>query len=165
MSEPQQQPNEYIITECMVADTAFMMRDAGLKYTADAFEEVVRSRPHPAPQAPDEMEQRFETKREAWEQGYQDGRSAVQHDLNLISAEAENPCIENGCTDIEDCDEICQHSRIFSPLQMQQARREERERVLDELYAWLSEKVEPHEAAMRVLTIGEKIKSLREGAK
>ena len=44
-------------------------------------------------------------------------------------------------------------------------RREEREQVLDELYAWLSEKVEPHEAAMRVLTIGEKIKSLREGAK
>ena len=26
-----------------------------------------------------------------------------------------NPCIERGCTDIEDCDEICVHSRIFSP--------------------------------------------------
>ena len=33
----------------------------------------------------------------------------------------ENPCEENGCTDIENCDEICQHSRIYSPVQMQQA--------------------------------------------
>ena len=32
----------------------------------------------------DGMEIRFRTKREAWEQGYQDGESAVQHDLNLI---------------------------------------------------------------------------------
>jgi len=44
-----------------------------------------------------------------------------------------NPCEENGCTDIENCDEICQHSRIYSPVQMQAARKAERERVLDEL--------------------------------
>jgi hypothetical protein len=36
-------------------------------------------------------------------------------------AERENPCEENGCSDIENCDEICQHSRIYSPVQMQQA--------------------------------------------
>lgn len=42
-----------------------------------------------------------------------------------------NPCEENGCTDIENCDEICQHSRIYSPIQMQAARNAERERVLN----------------------------------
>jgi len=26
-----------------------------------------------------------------------------------------NPCEEQGCTDIENCDEICEHSRIYSP--------------------------------------------------
>jgi len=36
----------------------------------------------------------------------------------------ENPCIENGCTDIENCDEICQHSRIYSPVQIQEAKTE-----------------------------------------
>lgn len=53
----------------------------------------------------------------------------------------ENPCIENGCTDIENCDEVCQNSRIYTPLQMQQAKKEataaERERVLDALQVWL----------------------------
>jgi hypothetical protein len=34
---------------------------------------------------------------------------------------AGNPCEESGCTDIENCDEICQHSRVYSPVQMQQA--------------------------------------------
>jgi hypothetical protein len=47
----------------------------------------------------------------------------------------ENPCEENGCTDIESCDEICQHSRIYSPVQMQQAIAQataaENKRVLD----------------------------------
>ncbi len=31
-----------------------------------------------------------------------------------IKAERENPLTENGCTDTENCDEICQHSRIYS---------------------------------------------------
>lgn len=48
----------------------------------------------------------------------------------------ENPCEDNGCTDIENCDEICQHSRIYSPVQMQAARKAERERVLDTVVAW-----------------------------
>ncbi|MGB3988344.1 MAG: hypothetical protein WBK67_01475 [Minisyncoccales bacterium] len=47
----------------------------------------------------------------------------------------ENPCTENGCTDTDNCDEICQHSRIYSPVQMQQAIAQataaENKRVLD----------------------------------
>jgi hypothetical protein len=27
----------------------------------------------------------------------------------------ENPCDDNGCTDIDNCDEICEHSPIYSP--------------------------------------------------
>lgn len=46
----------------------------------------------------------------------------------------ENPCEDNGCTDIENCDEICQHSRIYSPIQMQEGKKAavkaERERLL-----------------------------------
>ena len=55
-------------------------------------------------------------------------------------AERENPCTENGCTDTENCDEICQHSRIYSPVQMQQAiaraTEAENKRVLDEAVNW-----------------------------
>ena len=54
-----------------------------------------------------------------------------------IKGARENPCEENGCTDIENCDEICQHSRIYSQVQMQQAialaKAAENKRVLDEL--------------------------------
>lgn len=50
---------------------------------------------------------------------------------------AQNPCDENGCTDIETCDEICQNSRIYSSLQMEEAKKqaasEAREKVLDAL--------------------------------
>jgi hypothetical protein len=50
---------------------------------------------------------------------------------------AEDPCADNGCTDIEDCDEICQHSRIYSPIQMQDAIKRatevENKRVLDDM--------------------------------
>jgi len=31
-----------------------------------------------------------------------------------------NPCEEQGCTDIENCDEICEHSRIYSPAWVKQ---------------------------------------------
>ena len=30
-------------------------------------------------------------------------------------ASTPNPCEEQGCTDTEQCDEICEHSRIYSP--------------------------------------------------
>ena len=55
--------------------------------------------------------------------------------------EEPDPCADNGCTDIENCDEICQNTRLYSPLQMQEAKKaaraagakEERERVLSKL--------------------------------
>ena len=40
----------------------------------------------------------------------------------LAQEKQENICEENGCTDVDNCDEICQHSRLFSPLQMQEAK-------------------------------------------
>ena len=51
-----------------------------------------------------------------------------------------NPCEEQGCTDIENCDEICDHSRIYSPAWVKEhdaaIRKVERERVLDKLLEW-----------------------------
>jgi hypothetical protein len=35
-----------------------------------------------------------------------------------------SPCEDNGCTDIENCDEICQHSRLYSPIQMEAAKKQ-----------------------------------------
>lgn len=49
------------------------------------FKNYTHSRPAPSP---DEMEERFISKRQAWEQGYQDGQSSVQHDLHLLRHEA-----------------------------------------------------------------------------
>jgi hypothetical protein len=44
-----------------------------------------------------------------------------------------NPCIENGCTDIENCDEICEHMRIYSPAyvrgKVKAAREQEQQRI------------------------------------
>ena len=48
-----------------------------------------------------------------------------------------NPCEEQGCTDIHDCDEICEHQRMYTPAWVKQhdkaIRKAERERVLGEL--------------------------------
>jgi len=42
--------------------------------------------------------------------------SLLMHPANqTVQQTEENPCTENGCTDIENCDEICQHSQIYSP--------------------------------------------------
>lgn len=53
-----------------------------------------------------------------------------------------NPCEENRCTDVENCDEICQHSRLFSPLQMQEAKQvaanAAREQVLNAVEEFLN---------------------------
>ena len=70
--------------------------------------------------------------------------SLLMHPANqTVQQTEENPCTENGCTDIENCDEICQHSRVYSPFQMQQAIAQateaENKRVLDEFSrAWRS---------------------------
>ena len=45
----------------------------------------------------------------AAEQAYQNILEAWSH-----PASVPNPCAENGCTDTENCDEICQHQRIYS---------------------------------------------------
>ena len=39
-------------------------------------------------------------------------------------------CEDNGCTDPEACDEICEHSRIYSPAWVRKHDKEEREKVL-----------------------------------
>jgi hypothetical protein len=65
--------------------------------------------------------------------------------INSVVAESlhtpENPCTENGCTDIEGCDEICEHSRIYSPAWVQKRdaaiRNSERQRVLTIVCAYL----------------------------
>lgn len=60
----------------------------------------------------------------------------------LAQEKQENICEENGCTDIENCDEMCQHSRLFSPLQMQEAKqaaaKAEREKVLDKIMWYMA---------------------------
>jgi hypothetical protein len=62
---------------------------------------------------------------------------------------AGNPCEESGCTDIENCDEICQHSRIYSPVQMQQAiaqaTKAENKRLLDRVESGISAYEKEHE--------------------
>ena len=45
-----------------------------------------------------------------------------------------DPCEEQGCTDTENCDEICEHSRIYSPAWVKEhdtaIRTEERSKIL-----------------------------------
>jgi len=43
-------------------------------------------------------------------------------------------CEDNGCTDPEACDEICEHSRIYSPAWVRKHDKEEREKVLKTLH-------------------------------
>jgi len=50
-----------------------------------------------------------------------------------------NPCEEQGCTDIHDCDEICEHQRMYTP-------------------AW----VKQHDTAIRNVTLDGIIKAINE---
>ena len=64
--------------------------------------------------------------------------SAYKNGFNDGQAEGmSTPCEEQGCTDIENCDEICLHTRIYSPaqfvMQCDIIRKAERERVLVEV--------------------------------
>ena len=45
----------------------------------------------------------------------------------------QNPCIEQGCDDIDNCDEICEHSRIYSPAWVKQHDTTIRNSTLDEM--------------------------------
>ena len=53
---------------------------------------------------------------------------------NIIQSTSATPapaaCEDNGCTDPEACDEICEHSRIYSPAWVKQHDKEEREKML-----------------------------------
>ena len=49
----------------------------------------------------------------------------------------ENPCEENGCTDTDNCDEICIHHRIYSQAAMrEEGAKQERERIVKILESW-----------------------------
>ena len=73
-----------------------------------------------------------------------DWRKAEGAYQNILAAHSRpapspSPCEENGCTDIEDCDERCGHSRIYSPIQMAEAKKQAaaqaRNQTLDEVKA------------------------------
>ena len=51
-----------------------------------------------------------------------------------------NPCEEQGCTDIENCDEICEHSRIYSPAWVKQHDTAIRNATLDDFAQWIKNK-------------------------
>jgi hypothetical protein len=48
-----------------------------------------------------------------------------------IPAPDPNPCAENGCTDRENCDEICEHMRIYTPAYVRASRQMARMDLLD----------------------------------
>lgn len=66
-------------------------------------------------------------------------QNRIKHDASHSRAEGpvleSNPCEENGCTDIEICDEMCEHARIYSPAYVRESRQKAREKVLDEALA------------------------------
>lgn len=87
---------------------------------------VIRSRPHPAPAF-----------KRCCDSCINVPCKVLTRVPCLAQEKQENICEENGCTGVENCDEICQHSRLFSPLQMKQAKeeaaRKAREKVLEDI--------------------------------
>jgi len=60
-----------------------------------------------------------------------DGCAKCSYDSRTSATPAPAPsCEDNGCTDPEACDEICEHSRIYSPAWVKQHDKEEREKML-----------------------------------
>jgi len=54
----------------------------------------------------------------------------------IMESIRDNPCEESGCTDRENCDEICEHMRIYSPAYVRESRQKARAEVLDLLIAY-----------------------------
>jgi len=54
-----------------------------------------------------------------------------------------NPCEEQGCTDTEQCDEICEHSRIYSPAWVKEHDTAIRNSTLDEFYLRIKAERDP----------------------
>jgi len=57
-------------------------------------------------------------------------RAELEKERRATHTSTPNPCEEQGCTDTENCDEICQYQRIYSQDEMDKARKAEREQVL-----------------------------------
>ncbi len=77
-----------------------------------------------------------------------------------------DPCIENGCDDIDSCDEICEHNRIYSPAWVKKhdvaIREGERKRLLDILIPLLpEEQMTSIDGELGVLRLKEFAESLR----
>ena len=54
-----------------------------------------------------------------------------------------NPCEEQGCTDIENCYEICEHSRIYSPAWVKQHDTAIRNATINEFYKRIKAERDP----------------------
>ena len=54
-----------------------------------------------------------------------------------LPAAPTNPCDDQGCTDPDNCDEICQHQRIYSQVQMDEKVAQARADALDKAIEWL----------------------------
>ena len=72
-----------------------------------------------------------------------------------------NPCEEQGCTDIENCDEICDHSRIYSPVWVKQHTTVIRNATLDDVRKVLSHIRFQEEDTWFIEAAIKKIESLR----
>ena len=57
-------------------------------------------------------------------------------DTRTRLASLATPCEENGCTDIENCDEICEHQRIYSQAWLREHDAAIRNAMLDEVIAF-----------------------------
>lgn len=64
---------------------------------------------------------------------YAETERRMKQPLQQVPEPEPDPCAENGCTDAENCDEICENTRIYSPVQVQErieaAIKQERERI------------------------------------
>ena len=100
---------DFVISEEQLREMVF----SKYRKVRDNIWSDVRSRPHSA-----ELES-------AYKNGFNDGQAEGMS----------TPCEEQGCTDIENCDEICLHTRIYSPaqfvMQCDIIRKAEQKRVLE----------------------------------
>ena len=51
---------------------------------------------------------------------YAETERRMKQPLQQVPEPEPDPCAENGCTDMENCDEICENARIYSPVQVQE---------------------------------------------
>ena len=109
---------DFVISEEQLSAIEMGLKMGGITVKRNVLLTEIRSRP-----LSDELES-------AYKNGFNDGQAEGMS----------TPCEEQGCTDIENCDEICLHTRIYSPaqfvMQCDIIRKAERERVLDAILEW-----------------------------